>query len=56
LPADGFRKQEKRPHALSMSTVALKPALTFGDDYNTAKAFVQGRTVDRSFAASLAAQ
>jgi len=51
-----FKLFEVTPHAISMSTVALKPALPFGDDYNAAKAFVQGRTVDRSFAASFAAQ
>jgi len=44
-----FKCFEASTRSLRMATVALAPALDFGAAYDATKAFVQGRSVDRSF-------
>ena len=41
------------PRSISMSTVSLDNLLDWDDEYNPAKAFVQGRAIDRSFSMNL---
>lgn len=44
-----FKLFEVTRQSINMSTVALAPIVTFANDYDNAKAYVQGRAADRSF-------
>ena len=43
------------PERISMSTISLSDRLAFDSIYDTARSFVQGRAIDRSFARELSA-
>ena len=48
-----FKLFEVTPRSITMSTVSLNNSLNWNGEYDAAKAFVQGRTVDRSFSNEL---
>lgn len=50
-----FKRFEVCPERISMSTISLNDALDFDSTYDTARSYVQGREIDRSFIHEVAA-